>query len=85
MRRCFNLVAPAGTPASIVRNMNADVQRIFSDPTFQKSTPEPSSSRSSGLLTRSQLRQDRAAEMKQDHTLSAVTIRRGGPRFLVRK
>jgi hypothetical protein len=30
--------------------MNADVQRIFSDPTFQKSTPEPSSSRSSGLL-----------------------------------
>ena len=32
----FGLFAPAATPASIVRNVNADVQRILSDPTFQK-------------------------------------------------
>ena len=32
----FGLFAPVGTPASIVRNMNADVQRILADPTFQE-------------------------------------------------
>jgi tripartite-type tricarboxylate transporter receptor subunit TctC len=32
----FGLFAPAGTPADIVRTINADVQRILSDPTFQE-------------------------------------------------
>jgi tripartite-type tricarboxylate transporter receptor subunit TctC len=32
----FGLFAPAGTPADIVRTVNADVQRILSDPTFQE-------------------------------------------------
>jgi tripartite-type tricarboxylate transporter receptor subunit TctC len=32
----FGLFAPTGTPASIVRTVNADVQHILSDPTFQE-------------------------------------------------
>ena len=32
----FGLFAPAGTPADIVRTVNADVQRILSDPTFRE-------------------------------------------------
>jgi tripartite-type tricarboxylate transporter receptor subunit TctC len=32
----FGLVAPSGTPPEIVRKINADVQRILSDPTFKE-------------------------------------------------
>ena len=38
----FGLFAPAGTPAEIVRNINADVQRILSDPTFEEKFLTPS-------------------------------------------
>ncbi len=34
----FGLFAPMGTPADIIRKVNADVQKIVSDPEFQKST-----------------------------------------------
>src|SRR5215475_3593344 len=32
----FGLFAPAGTPADIVRKINADVQHVLGDPTFQE-------------------------------------------------
>src|SRR5215468_956830 len=32
----FGLFAPAGTPADIVRQVNADVQRVLADPSFQE-------------------------------------------------
>jgi len=32
----FGLFAPAGTPADIVRQVNADVQRVLADPGFQE-------------------------------------------------
>src|SRR5262249_38004821 len=32
----FGLFAPAGTPADIIKKVNADVQKIVSDPEFQK-------------------------------------------------
>ena len=38
----FGLFAPAGTPAEIVRNINADVQRILSDPMFEEKFLTPS-------------------------------------------
>lgn len=38
----FGLFAPAGTPADIVRKINADVQHILSDPTFQEKFLTPS-------------------------------------------
>jgi tripartite-type tricarboxylate transporter receptor subunit TctC len=31
----FGLFAPAGTPATVVKKVNADVQKIVSDPDFQ--------------------------------------------------
>ncbi len=38
----FGLFAPAGTPAEIVHSINADVQRILSDSTFQQKFLAPS-------------------------------------------
>jgi len=37
----FGLFAAAGTPADIVKKVNADVQKIVSDPEFQKKYLEP--------------------------------------------
>jgi tripartite-type tricarboxylate transporter receptor subunit TctC len=37
----FGLFAPTGSPADIVHKVNADVQKIVSDPEFQKKYLEP--------------------------------------------
>jgi tripartite-type tricarboxylate transporter receptor subunit TctC len=37
----FGLFAPTGTPADVVRKVNADVQKIVGDPGFQKKYLEP--------------------------------------------
>jgi tripartite-type tricarboxylate transporter receptor subunit TctC len=37
----FGLFAPAGTPADVIRKVNADVETIVSDPEFQKKYLEP--------------------------------------------
>jgi tripartite-type tricarboxylate transporter receptor subunit TctC len=37
----FGLFAPMGSPAEIIRKVNADVQKIVSDPGFQKKYLEP--------------------------------------------
>jgi tripartite-type tricarboxylate transporter receptor subunit TctC len=37
----FGLFAPTGTPADIIKKVNADVQKIVSDPEFEKKYLEP--------------------------------------------
>lgn len=72
----FGLFAPVGTPASIVRNMNADVQRILSDPTFQEKflTPnffEPIVGSADAFASYVRAEQARWSKILADNKLSA--------------
>jgi tripartite-type tricarboxylate transporter receptor subunit TctC len=72
----FGLFAPVGTPASIVRNMNADVQRILADPTFQEKflTPnffEPIVGSADAFASYVRAEQARWSKILADNKLSA--------------